>query len=210
MVAPMVGSNAPSVCLARSSANAATSNNSVLTRTGRPAWPISCITSLVGSNLVQIRSTVSNQANARCTVASITSRGWSETTWMLTQVSIDTLAKSCFARTPDADTMGLLRGLGQGLGYGLFERLGAVGGAADDVDLGALALDDLRRQAGDVAQRVLQRRAGDGHVGDVAGLNVDADPHVAAPTRALAGERAVLERPLHLLLGRGCRVRLRR
>src|SRR5712691_8349331 len=133
MVAPMVGSNAPFVCLARSSANAATSNNRVLTRTGLPTWPRSCITSLVGSKRVQMRSTVSNQASARCTVGSIASRDRSETTWMLTQVSIDTLAKSCFVRTRTADNMSLrLGGLGQRLRDGLSKRLRAVGGAADD------------------------------------------------------------------------------
>jgi hypothetical protein len=44
---------------------------------------------------------------------------------MLTQVSIETLAKSCFVRTRGADTMtlALLGGLGQRLRDGLFEGL---------------------------------------------------------------------------------------
>src|SRR6266851_5764529 len=109
----------------------------------------------------------------------------------LTSVSIDTLENSC--RVLIVVVMRLAR-LGQGLGHGREERLRAVRRAADDIDLGALALDNLCGQSSDIAQWVLQGRAGDRHCRDATVLDLHADPNVAASTRARAGIRPVLER----------------
>ena len=74
---------------------------------------------------------------------SMASRGWSETTCTLTQVSIETVANSCLLRTCTAGDTSALGSFGERLRHRPFERLRAVGGAADDIDLRALALDDL-------------------------------------------------------------------
>src|SRR5258707_780508 len=151
---------------------------------------MSCITSLVGSKRVQMRSTASNHASARCTAGSISTRGTSEMTATLTIVSIDTLENSC--RVLSIVVM-RSAGLGQRLRHGRAERLGAICGAAHDIDLGALALDNLRGQSSDVAQWVLQGRAGDRYRQDATALDLHADPHIAATTRARAGIRPVFE-----------------
>src|SRR5919199_6996035 len=213
ILAPTVGSKAPSVCSARPRANEATSSSSVLTRTGLPTCSNNRMTSLVGSKRVQMRSTVLNQASARCTAGSTTSRGWSATTCTFTSVSMDTLVNVCRVRGPIVASIGLPGpGAGQGLTDGLAESHRAVGRATDGVHLRALAIDHLLGQAGNVAQRVLQRRAGDAHVGDATADNLDLDPDVAAPAGALTGVGAVLVRGLHGLgragLGRDRRRRL--
>src|SRR5579864_2685526 len=124
-----------------------TSNSSVLTWTASPTRLRSCITSLLGSKRVQMRSTVSNQARPRWTTGSMASRGWSDTTWMLTPVSMDTVANECMARMLTA-IVELRFGAGESLRDGAAEGHRAIGRAADYIHVRALALHDLARQIG--------------------------------------------------------------
>src|SRR5205807_3281852 len=93
------------------------------------------------------------------------------TTWMVTMVPITASVRT--------GTSSLLLGLAQGFDHGAIEGIGTLGSAGDVIDVGTLALGDLRGQHVDHGTRIARPALRDGRGRDAPAFDHDGRLNIA-------------------------------